>query len=200
MNTKSFKPFNPSQCPIYNTSKARPLCFGIHSIPQEFRGLLFKDLKTAVVISIPIKTALINPVLRKQVEPEKKKIHVFKSMEIHFLLIFYLSTSPVFKSLFSRIFNFRVCLGSCLFLQPWQPDIYLERRLWFIGIKWLLKVNPQEHQQLLQDKSWEPLGVNTYFYPNSSNRSTPHSFIFFSSEKFCLLCVTEVAVEVDQRR
>lgn len=66
-----------------------------------------------MVISTQKNPALINPVLRKQVEPEKT--HVFKTMEIHFLLIFYLSTSPVFKGLFSQVFNFRVCLGLCFF-------------------------------------------------------------------------------------
>lgn len=37
VNTKSSKRFNPFQCPIYNSSKARSLASsGIQRIPQEF--------------------------------------------------------------------------------------------------------------------------------------------------------------------
>lgn len=176
--------------------KRDPLLVERSRAPHRNSDDSFLEFKTVMVISIQIKTTLINPVLRKQVESEKT--HVFKSMEIHFLLIFYLSTSPVFRVCLVRFLTsgcswvhaFFCSLDSQIFTWKGSCD------LWALNDSW------RETLRNITNycKSWEPQVVNMYFYPNSCNRSTPNSFIFFSSEKCCLLCVTEVAREVDQKR
>lgn len=172
---------------------------GSSSIPKEVIWLIFKELKTAMVLDIEIQAALINSMIRKHTQHESHDL-LLKRWKWNYYLFFYLSSSPVFQGLFVWVFNFRVCLGSCFMLFSAA-----------ITARYLPGKEAMIHSHLMTPEG-KPLGILAiiarqelgaynsklvFLHLLTQTRILQFSFPLF--KKCCLLHDTGVATQVAQR-